>query len=70
MVNDSVGALAKPEDPQDLAEKIIGVFDKEEASDEAAWKNRIAGYARTHYAQDTIIRELEDVYRKAVSERG
>jgi glycosyltransferase involved in cell wall biosynthesis len=66
-VNDSVGALAKPEDPADLAKKVEGILDIEESTDEAGWKKDIAEYARKHYAQDMIIKELEDVYRKAVS---
>ena len=65
-VNDSVGALARPEDPADLAKKREGILDIEEATDEVSWKKDIAEYARKHYAQDMIIKELEDVYRKAV----
>ena len=66
-VNKSVGILAKPEDPVDLSNKIEGILDIEEATDEVSWKKDIAGYARTHYAQDMIIRELEEVYQKALS---
>ena len=66
-VNKSVGILAKPEDPVDLSDKIEGILDIEEATDEVSWKKDIAGYARTHYAQDMIIRELEEVYQKALS---
>ena len=29
------------------------------------WRREIAAYARAEYGQDTIIHELEDVYRRA-----
>ena len=65
-VNDAVGALAKPEDPDDLAEKILFVLSRREESGAAAWSGEIAGYARKHYAQDMIIKELEEVYLEAL----
>ena len=67
-VNDSVGALAQPEDPEDLADKIIEVLKRTDLEG-TEWRQRIAAYARNHYAQDTIIRELDELYQKAVEEQ-
>ena len=64
-VNDSVGGLVIPEDPEDLARKIIEVLKKTEDNAEE-WRKEIAGYAREHYAQDRIIQELVDLYEKAL----
>ena len=93
-VNNDVGALARPEDPEDLADKILIVLARAGSGSDGAADNHtaragsgsdgadeepaagtvragldlrsIAKYARRHYAQDTIISELVDVYRKAV----
>ena len=65
-VNDSVGALVEPENAVDLAETIMRTLDREEKTDMAAWRKEIASYARTHYAQDMIIRELDELYKKAM----
>ena len=65
-VNDSVGALVRPEDPEDLAEAILRVLDYEDGIDFKAWRKEIASYARTHYAQDTIIRELDALYKRVI----
>lgn len=76
-VNDDVGALAEPEDPEDLADKILIVLQRagenaEKSADSTVTDSldpgSIAKYAREHYAQDKIIKELEDVYRKAVGD--
>ncbi len=61
-VNDSVGGLVEPEDPADLADMILKVLKRAEEKGEA-WRSEIASYARNHYAQDTIIRELDRLYR-------
>ncbi len=66
IVNDRVGALAKPEDPDSLAEAILGVLRREEQTDLHAWREEIASYVRTEYGQDTIIHELEDLYEKVI----
>lgn len=63
-VNESVGALVEPENPDDLARAILEVLKREDQTDSAAWRREIASYARTHYAQDHIIRELDELYRK------
>ncbi len=65
-VNDSVGALVTPEDPQDLARAVREVLAREESTDFSKWRKEIAHYAREHYAQDRIIRELDALYRKAL----
>ena len=64
-VNESVGGLVRTEDPVDLAETILKVLKRAEEEGDA-WRKEIASYARNHYAQDTIIRELDDLYRKAL----
>lgn len=68
-VNDEVGGLVRPEDAQDLAEKIIEVLKKTDDIDNEDWRKKIAAYAREHYAQDRIIAELDDLYKKALEER-
>ena len=65
-VNDSVGVLCEPEDAQDLARTILATLEREEHTDMPAWRKDIAHYARTHYAQDMIIKELENLYQKAI----
>ncbi len=64
-VNDSVGALVIPEDPEDLAEKVISTLKRAE-EDDGSWRKKIASYAREHYAQDKIIEELDRLFRKAL----
>ena len=66
-VNESVGALCAPEDAEDLARTILATLEREEHTDMNAWRADIAHYARTHYAQDTIIKELESLYKKALA---
>ena len=65
-VNESVGALVEPENAHDLAQTILRILERLQHCDVTAWRKEIASYARTHYAQDMIIKELEDLYRKAV----
>ena len=65
-VNESVGGLVEPEDPVDLANKIIEVLQREDKPEFRDWRKQIADYARGHYAQDKIIEELDELYRKAV----
>ena len=62
-VNGSVGGLVKPEDPENLADKIIEVLKK---TGDDSWRKQIADYARKHYAQDMIIKELDDLYNEAL----
>ena len=66
-VNDSVGALVRPEDPEDLADLILETLRREDAlgSDFVSWRRKIAEYARGNYAQDKIMAELVDLYEKA-----
>ncbi|MBP5749792.1 MAG: glycosyltransferase family 4 protein [Firmicutes bacterium] len=66
IVNDAVGALAVPEDPQSLADAVLGVLRREEEGSLPAWRKEIASYARTEYGQDTIIHELEELYETAI----
>ena len=61
-VNDSVGALVNPEDPDDLARGIIETLDRALAN--PAWRQDIAAYASGHYSQAVIIRELDELYRE------
>ncbi len=68
-VNDSVGGLVKPEDPEDLADKIIEVLRKTDEIDNEKWRKEIASYARNHYAQDKIIEELDELYKKAIDSK-
>ena len=64
-VNESVGGLVEPENAEDLANKILEVLRREEEPEFADWRERIASYARNHYAQDKIIEELDALYKKA-----
>ena len=66
LVNESVGALVEPENAHDLAQTILRMLERLQHCDVTAWRKEIASYARTHDAQDMIIKELEDLYRKAV----
>lgn len=66
IVNESNGALAAVEDPDSLAQAILGVLRREETCDLASWRREIARYAREEYGQDRIIHELEAVYAKAI----
>ena len=65
-VNDSVGALVEPENAKDLADTITRMLLLESDTDMPEWRKKIASYARTHYAQDTIISELEELYGKSI----
>ncbi|MBR2546685.1 MAG: glycosyltransferase family 4 protein [Eubacterium sp.] len=67
-VNDSVGGLAKPEDPEDLASELLSVIERAD-EEGSGWRKTIAEYARTHYAQDTIIRELDTLYKASIQDR-
>ena len=64
-VNESVGGLVEPENAEDLANKIIEVLNRAEEKGET-WKAEIASYAREHYAQDKIIEELDNLYKKVI----
>ena len=65
-VNEDVGGLVEVEDPEGLAEKILEVLTRKEGEERKKWRKEIAHYARTHYAQDTIIKELDELYRRAL----
>ena len=69
-VNDSVGALVTPEDPEDLADMILETLDREDSfgRDTDTWRRKIAAYARDNYAQDKIMSELVELYERAVKE--
>ena len=60
LVNQDVGRLIHPSDPEDLADKVTEVL--KITSEE--WRDRIAAYARTRYAQDSLTQELVELYRK------
>ncbi|MBR6956430.1 MAG: glycosyltransferase [Firmicutes bacterium] len=61
-VNSEVGALVKSEDPEALAEAILSMLSRLEGPGTAEWKDSISSYAEDNYAQDTIIRDLEELY--------
>ena len=61
-VNDEVGALVNPEDPNDLARKILEMQARLDRVDVTAWRQEIYEYARNNYAQDKIIGELVELY--------
>jgi glycosyltransferase involved in cell wall biosynthesis len=63
-VNDSVGRLVTPEDPDDLAEAVIQILKRTE--EEEGWREKIAAYAKGNYSQDAIISELERLYEKTL----
>ena len=65
-VNDEVGVLVKPEDPQDLAEGIMNALRRADGPSFPEWRRKIANYVRTQYAQDTIIHELEELYQRSI----
>ena len=64
-VNDSVGALVKPENPADLARGVINTLERALAN--PSWRDDIATYASTHYSQAVIIRELDELYREVIA---
>ena len=64
-VNDSVGALVAPEDAADLARGIQQTLARALAAPD--WRSDVAAYAREHYSQAVIIRELEDLYRSVIA---
>ena len=65
-VSEEVGGLVEVEDPEGLAEKILEVLVRKEGEEREQWRRDIAHYARTHYAQDTIIKELDELYQRAL----
>ena len=65
-VNESVGGLVPVEDAKALADKILEVLTRKEGKEREDWCKDIASYARNHYAQDTIIKELDELYRKGL----
>ena len=65
-VNEEVGALVRAEDPQDLAAGILRTLERKKGEAFAEWRREIARYARTQYAQDTIIHELEELYENSL----
>ncbi len=67
-VNESVGGLVEPEDPEDLARKILEVLKRTQPEENKDWRKKISSYAREHYAQDKIIEELDQLYRRALEE--
>ncbi|MDO4851692.1 MAG: glycosyltransferase [Actinomycetota bacterium] len=62
-VNAAVGALAIPEDPDDLARCIVETLHRAEA--DGAWRDEIAAYASGNYSQSAIIAELVSLYEEA-----
>ena len=63
-VNDEVGSLVTPEDPDDLANAVIRILKR--TDEEEGWREKIAAYAKNNYSQDAIISELEELYNKVV----
>ena len=68
-VNEEVGGLMPVEDAQALADKILDVLTRKEGEEREKWCKDIALYARNHYAQDTIIKELDDLYKRALNKK-
>ncbi|MBR2990115.1 MAG: glycosyltransferase family 4 protein [Solobacterium sp.] len=67
-VNNTVGRLVEPGDPADLADKVTEVLNiTKDGADH--WRRDIADYARSHYAQDAIIREVEKLYKDIIDRR-
>ena len=66
-VNDEVGVLVQPENPQDLADGIQTALLRADSPSFPEWRVQIADYARTQYAQDVIIHELEELYESSMS---
>ncbi len=66
-VNEEVGGLVPVEDSEALAEKILDVLTRKRGEEREKWCKDIASYARNHYAQDTIIKELDDLYKRALN---
>ena len=64
-VNHEVGELVNPEDPVDLARGITETLAR--ALENPAWREDIAAYASGNYSQAVIIRELDALYREALS---
>lgn len=65
-VNNEVGALVNPEDPDDLARGIIDTLHRALAN--PAWREDVAAYASENYSQAAIIRELDELYREVAGE--
>ena len=61
-VNAAVGALASPEDPDDLARCIIETLRR--ADEKPGWRDEIATYASGNYSQSVIIAELVSLYEE------
>ena len=61
-VNAAVGALAIPEDPDDLARCIIETLRR--ADEKPGWRDEIATYASGNYSQSVIIAELVSLYEE------
>lgn len=64
-VDDSVGALANPEDAADLARSIEDTLGRALAN--PSWREKIAAYAEANYSQAAIIHELEELYRRVTT---
>ena len=67
IINEEVGALARPEDPESLAAAILDVLARTEQKGDA-WRQDIADFVRKEYGQDVIIHELEEVYEQAIGQ--
>ena len=60
-VNDAVGSLVEPENAADLARGVTATLKRALAN--PSWRADIAAYAKDNYSQETIIGELESLYR-------
>lgn len=63
-VSGEVGALVEPENPEELSRAVIETLQRVKA--DPSWRERIAAYAHDNYSQDSIIKELEALYSKAM----
>ena len=65
-VNSNVGVLVKPEDKVALFDAIRKMIVKGNEITFYKWRKQIAAYARENYAQDKIIKEVENLYNKVL----
>ena len=62
-----MGVLVKPEDKVALFDAIRKMIVKGNEITFYKWRKQIAAYARENYAQDKIIKEVENLYNKVLN---
>ena len=68
-VTDEVGRLVDNEDPEGITRAVLTLLAREDRTDTTRWRRKIADYARRNYAQDTVMRELVDLYEDCLTWR-